>query len=267
MSNHSCQPPIAPLGRSAWTWITPALATVIVLLIVVTGSNQQWFLALNAHAAVISPVIWSGLTVTASTGGGYAILAACLPWWPRWSAAALLALPAGAIYTHAIKGVIDMQRPAGVLSPEVFNIIGNVIRHHAVPSGHSVTAFGIAAVIALCCIGEGRRRLPWLVLIVAALLSFSRIAVGAHWPLDVAIGAGGGWLCGVLGVWLSAQWRFWQRDSGVRVMAVILGVSALWLFFDDLKYPDGEWAQYALATLGTLGTLTALVVGRRWSRA
>lgn len=251
---------------SAWIWIPPAIALLLTAAILLADSNQHWFLLLNAHAAAISPVIWSGLTNIASTGGAYAIVSAALPWQPRWGAAALLALPAGSIFTHGLKDMFSMSRPAGVLSPDEFNLIGDVLKHNALPSGHSVTAFGIGAAIALCCVLDGRRWLAWIALGIALVTAFSRIAVGAHWPLDVTTGAVGGWVCGALGVWLSMHWRFWQRDLGIRVMAIILGASAIWLFIDDLKYPEGEWAQYVLAVCGTLGALLALIFGRRWSR-
>lgn len=57
------------------------------------------------------------------------------------------------------------------------------------PSGHSATAFACAAVIAWA---SPRLALPAFVL--AALVAWSRVYVGVHWPLDVL----GGALLGVL---------------------------------------------------------------------
>ena len=50
------------------------------------------------------------------------------------------------------------------------------------PSGHTINSFSVAFV----CIAFYRRR-AWLTLIPAALVGYSRIYTGSHWPTDVAI--------------------------------------------------------------------------------
>ncbi|MFD1936390.1 MULTISPECIES: phosphatase PAP2 family protein [Nonomuraea] len=57
------------------------------------------------------------------------------------------------------------------------------------PSNHSVIAAASAGALVLAW-----RRLAWLVLPLAALMAFSRVFVGVHYPHDVAIG----YLFGVL---------------------------------------------------------------------
>ena len=54
----------------------------------------------------------------------------------------------------------------------------------AFPSGHSATAFACATVIAWA---SPRLAVPAFVL--AALVAWSRVYVGVHWPLDVLGGA------------------------------------------------------------------------------
>jgi len=76
-------------------------------------------------------------------------------------------------------------------------------RGNSFPSGHASNNFAFATVIALFY-----RRLGWLAFFPAAWVSYSRIYVGSHWPLDVVvscfIGAGIAWLV-VAG--LAAAWR------------------------------------------------------------
>jgi undecaprenyl-diphosphatase len=63
----------------------------------------------------------------------------------------------------------------------------------AFPSGHSASAFAAATVIAW-----GSRRLAVPAYVLAALVAWSRVYVGVHWPLDVIGGAILGVLVGTL---------------------------------------------------------------------
>jgi undecaprenyl-diphosphatase len=55
---------------------------------------------------------------------------------------------------------------------------------HSFPSGHATTSFACATVLALML---PRLRVPLFLL--AAAISWSRVYVGVHWPLDVFAGA------------------------------------------------------------------------------
>ena len=52
------------------------------------------------------------------------------------------------------------------------------------PSGHASNNFAVATVLAIFF-----RRWGWLLYLPAALVSYSRIYTGSHWPLDVAVSA------------------------------------------------------------------------------
>lgn len=71
------------------------------------------------------------------------------------------------------------------------------------PSGHAANNFAVAAVIFIYF-----RRWGWVAFLPGALVAYSRIYVGSHWPLDVLvsclIGAGIGTLTAVA---MEALWR------------------------------------------------------------
>ena len=52
------------------------------------------------------------------------------------------------------------------------------------PSGHATVAFACATVLALAV-----PRLRWWLYALAALIAFSRVYVGVHYPGDVLVGA------------------------------------------------------------------------------
>lgn len=222
-----------------------------------TPLNLTWFQEGQKLAAVLPDSCWAGLTILGTGTAAYALLTPALVLGqPRWLAAALLTLPFGTAATHIPKNLLLSDRPAGTLAADQIHVIGEVLRHSSFPSGHSLTAFACAAVVILLS------KRPWISILVALLLAkliaFSRIAVGAHWPADVLAGAGLGWMCGALGAWLALRWQGWNTATGIRVMALILGANAVYLFFADLGYPQVQWLQYPLGALALACSLFAL---------
>jgi membrane-associated phospholipid phosphatase len=223
-------------------------------IILATGTNKDLFLAWNAAAQWLPPFFWAGITNLGNTFGAFCLLAPTLAKRPRWAAAALLTVPFAGLYTHLIKRLVDLPRPAKTLPTETFHIIDSTILWNSFPSGHSVTAFAAAGILVFC----SRRRLAWFALPIAMLVAFSRVAVGAHWPLDLFAGAAGGWATAALGCALSARWRFWENIRGQRILAGVVLLCALMFVFEKTGYPRGFWMQYLLYAIGLPGALYAM---------
>jgi undecaprenyl-diphosphatase len=64
------------------------------------------------------------------------------------------------------------------------HVVGTPLAYRAFPSGHTNTAFSAATLVALSFGGW-----YWLAFVPAALVGYSRIYMGLHFPLDVAAGA------------------------------------------------------------------------------
>ena len=230
---------------------------LVVLAVACLADNQGLFIALNAAASGIWASAWSALSLTGSVLGMMALLAPTLKTRARWLASALLASPLALAFSEGGKRFFDVMRPAGVLESGSFNLIGQKLYVHSFPSGHATTAFVVAAALIFAW-PEARTRMRLAILAAAVLIAFSRVAVGAHWPLDVLVGACGGWLIGALGCVLSARWRFWEHKGGVRVMAAITLGCSLALLFVDLGYPSIRLYQIGLAAWGIGGAASAL---------
>jgi len=78
---------------------------------------------------------------------------------------------------------------------------------YSFPSGHSLCAFGLATLLAFISQHFINPRLIWLPFLWAAAVALSRVAIGAHSPQDVTVGAGAGVFIST--IILSLGWMDW----------------------------------------------------------
>jgi undecaprenyl-diphosphatase len=112
--------------------------------------------------------------------------------------AAVAVADAGSV---GLRALIGRDRPADV-DPDPKPLIG-VPHDGALPSGHASVAFASATILAWVM-----PRLAVPLFLLAAAIAWSRVYVGAHYPLDVLAGAALGVLTALA---LRAMGRRWQR--------------------------------------------------------
>jgi membrane-associated phospholipid phosphatase len=235
------------------------------------------FLAINAWATQVPAAAWSFLTLLGETPVLFAFLSPLLLWRPKLFVAVLAAVPLGGALSVALKAWANAPRPATLIDNTLFTIIGPLLNNASFPSGHTLTAF--AAAVAL--VAAGRRqgtavdsgRDAWwarvigaaLVLLLAGLVGLSRIAVGAHWPVDVLAGAACGALAGQSGAWLAGRYTVvWQSAVSRFAIGQAMLLTALWLLLRPTDYPLGR-AAIALAVACAMVTVLGQFVA--WRRS
>jgi membrane-associated phospholipid phosphatase len=267
-------PPAGPAPWSrrqwlAWAGLPIVLAALAAAALLGQGPPAPLFLHINAASAAVPAPVWSFLTLLGDTSILFAVLSPLLLWRPQALMACVAAVPAGGLASVLLKRLFEQPRPAGVLDPAQFQIIGPVLSHHSFPSGHSITAFAVAgALLATLSPGAGAQRRAWAaagVLALAAAVGFSRIAVGAHWPLDVVGGALTGWLAGLSGAALVRRWGLGGGPGGgasargrrsIWALAALLAGVGSWLLLSQPAYPQGVaavWLAGACSAFTVLG--------------
>jgi membrane-associated phospholipid phosphatase len=227
-----------------WVWGVPGGAILLMAVVYWGDWNQTIFLFFNGLSRFTGDALWSQLTLLGDT-----LIALCVAMlWLKsradivWSMvlAALLAT----LFVHSIKPLVDLPRPPAVLPPESLHLIGQMLHHHAFPSGHTTTIFTLVGVLVL---QSQRNLLNFSLLLLACLVGISRCVVGVHWTLDVLAGMAGGWTAAWVGVWWARRWT-WGRYHP-RWLGGILSLCIIYLWMQPLDYPNTWLLQKLLASM------------------
>lgn len=230
-------------------WVYTPLLTVLILFLVIllTGNNTAWFIALNGLSRYTGDDFWAYLTVLGDTVVALTVLLAFAGRKPGILWAGILAALLAGTWSQGLKAVFDTLRPAAVLPAEMLHIIGPALQKHSFPSGHTTAIFALAAVLCLQFRSIGWRG---FFIGIAVLTGISRAAVGVHWPLDILAGAFGGWLSGAFGTALAARLPWGTRKPAQIILVVIfLGGALLLALRSDPIYAQTWEFQIALAVI------------------
>lgn len=148
---------------------------------------------------------------------------------------------------RGFKFLLAMPRPAAVLPLDSFILIGPTLKLGSMPSGHSATAFGFAAVIFLL---SQKRSIRVTAVCLATLVGLTRILLGAHWPTDVLVGAAIGWISGYLGVMICNRLAWPHSMAAYRTAAVIVICFSVGLLFVRYDAPVQALIGWMLFAIG-----------------
>ena len=185
-----------------WAYSLALLPAFLFIFDITHSQDQEWFLSINHLSSLLPDVIWTNLSLL---GNGWSLFALTFPlilFARKQLYAGVISGFFTGILSNVCKSFFNTSRPAGVIDQQFFHIIEHPLLHNAMPSGHTMTAFSVATALFFSI--ESHQRSKWIVLFfLATATGISRIAVGAHWPEDVLVGASLGILAGVIGAQLA----------------------------------------------------------------
>ena len=154
---------------------------------------------------------WKGITMLGDSGWFWIALSLLLmvPRQTRWiGITSLAAIVIGALITNVtLKNLVARTRPYEVVEGLVLLIEKQ--RDYSFPSGHTCASFAAAGVY--------WRMLPKKfgipLVILAAMIAFSRLYVGVHYPTDVLAGL----LIGLFAAWAARHMQKYVRSHRKKV--------------------------------------------------
>jgi membrane-associated phospholipid phosphatase len=239
----------SPVARYVW-WL-PLVLFVATAPLWLHWFEPAMFVALNTLCAPVAAPVWTVLSLLGNGWGVLGVTAPLLVLAPRLMWAWLCAAPFAIVLARTGKFFIVSPRPAAVLDNAQMRIVGETLHNVSMPSGHTLTAFAVASALYFA-LPAARRARHWWLFALAAGTGLSRIAVGAHWPGDVAVGASLGLLSGLLGHVLLARMgpQHCRATSwSLRLVALLLAVAAYHLLADALDFAESLPFQYLLAAV------------------
>ena len=200
---------IVLLGEHKW-FVIPFLFFIgLCFYIEATISKTDLFLEINGFHSELFDTLFKGTTYI---GDGITMIAFGLilcAFSFRYGLLTLIAYAYTSVAAQVLKYIFHSPRPLRFfndLHQPIRTIKGYPIYEwNSFPSGHSVSAFSLAVVIAWL-LPQKHKKFAWLVLPVAILTAFSRVYLAQHFFQDVVAGA-------ILGVVLTFQLIYILENS------------------------------------------------------
>ncbi len=181
---------------------------------------------------------------------------------PKMWEALLSASLVSAILSGVLKNFFAVPRPAAAFDQHSFVIIGKALTgHNSLPSGHSITIFTALTVLMFAFMPKKiSHKILWsfFITVTGLMLVFTRVGVGAHYPLDVITGSLVGCISGLAGIFITKKYKIWNWISNRKYHPIFILLFLICCISIIHKITDENLIIYYLALLGLLVSLFKL---------
>ena len=133
---------------------------------------------------------------------------------------------ASLVFSSLLKNIFAIPRPAVVFDNHSFVIIGNTaVGSASLPSGHSITVFTTLTILLFAFMPEKLKyKILWVffTIVTGLLIAFTRVGIGAHYPLDVITGSIIGYLSGLIGIFINRKFKIWSWINNKKYYPIFI---------------------------------------------
>jgi membrane-associated phospholipid phosphatase len=187
--------------------------------------QKNYFYLINAKLSQYPTLIYN-LTQIGDALVFFSILSPLIIYAPKlWEALLSTALVA-LILSRVLKDIFAVPRPAQIFDTSSFTIVGEkLIGFSSLPSGHSITIFSTLTLVLFAFLPKKFfSRIMWVlaIMLLALLLSSTRVGIGAHHPFDVITGGIVGYISGLAGIFISLKFKIWKWINSIKYYPIFI---------------------------------------------
>ena len=201
--------------------------------------QKELFLFLNLKLSQF-PMIQHNLTQFGDAFVFLSLLTIFIIYAPKIWEALVCASLVSVVFCSISKKIFSVPRPAVILDHNSFVIVGNTLSgHNSLPSGHSMTVFTILTILLFAFMPPKKyEKIIWTisVLMIGLVLVFTRVGVGAHYPLDVMMGSIIGYISGLLGIFICRKYSLckWIGNKKIYPFFILLFTVSIVLLINKI---------------------------------
>lgn len=162
-----------------------------------------------------------------------------------------------------LKSFFAVPRPAAMIDMSTFTIMGRPnILHTSLPSGHAMTAFMVITILLYAFMPKKKAsKILWSVILITVglVIAFSRVAVGAHYPVDTIIGCTFGYSIAIFGIKINTKlnWLYWMKNR--KFYPIIMLILSIWAYLVIMKLIKHNMVIFYLSLLALIATFVVIV--------
>ncbi len=220
----------------------PAIILLIIIVVIFFFNNgftvdsyveiqKDLFIYLNSLLSKL-PILQFNLTQLGNPLIFLGLLSVFIVYIPKLWEAILTSTIISALMSFILKIIFDIPRPAQFLEHESFVIIGEVLGgYKSMPSGHSITTFSVITILLIAFMPKKvNYKIIWSfsIILIGLTIAFSRVGVGAHYPLDVVIGSTIGYMSSIVGIDVNNKFNLWTWIKKEKYYPILLLFLIIW---------------------------------------
>jgi membrane-associated phospholipid phosphatase len=198
-------------------------------------SQKDFFLYLNSNLSKF-PSLQYNLTQLGDVLIFLPFLAIFMVYAPKFWESLITSLIVSAVFTNLLKKLFAVPRPAAIFDNDSFVIIGKTLKgHNSLPSGHSIATFTVLASVLFAFMPiKLKYKITWFIFILftGLVIAFTRVGVGAHYPIDVVVGSIIGYISALTGIFINKKFNLWtwltnKKYYFISIILFAIGAVAL----------------------------------------